>query len=178
MRRLLALTVAVLALAACSDSGSKAEDKPAVATLHSAGPKSTPSGNVEDQRPLVRLDASQEESMRLRVPWLECLRDGGVPGLDVGGRYWKPTEEEGGPHNAVYKACRPKEPELEIQRLKRNNNGEYMDRYRAFLKCMRDAGVDVSPDGDGPNIKFNKKGDSFDRRIGEIGERCGVTAKF
>jgi uncharacterized protein YceK len=179
MRKVLALTVAVLALSGCGSEDSTTQDQPGVATLQSAAPQSTPSGNVDDQRPLLRIDMSPEEAEALWAPHLKCLRDGGVPGIDVGGGRWKPTEEEGqGPHNAVYTACRPKEPELEIDRLKRNDYSEYMDRYHAFLKCMRDADVDVSPDGDGPRIKFNKEGDALNRRIGEIGNRCSETTKF
>jgi hypothetical protein len=63
-------------------------------------------------------------------------------------------------------------------RLKRQDYAEYSDRYRAFLKCLRDAGVDVSANGDGPLIKVNHPGDSFDDRVTRIPSNCARTTEF
>ena len=175
MRKVVIVLVGALAVTGCGNPDAAAE--PQIATLRSTAAQSTPSADVQDRRPLVRADTSKEEMGRIFAVWTECLRVHGVPGLGVKGG-WKPTEEEGGPHTAAYQACREHQPESTIERLKRQDYVEYSDRYRAFLKCLRDAGVDVSADGDGPLIKFNRTGDSFNDRITKLTSECEKTTEF
>lgn len=178
MRRVVIVLAGVLAVTGCGSREARSTAEPRVATLRSTAAQAPSSADVQDRRPLVRADTSKEEMGRIFQVWTECLRAHGVPGVGVKGG-WKPTEEEGaGPHGAAYQACREHEPEAAMDRLKRQDYVEYSDRYRAFVKCLRDAGVDVSADGDGPLIKFNKKGDSFDDRVTKITADCARTTEF
>ena len=178
MRKAVIVLLAAFALTACGSAdrpGTGAE----VATLQSEAPQGPPSGNVEDQRPLIRSDTSKDEMGRIYQVYNDCLRDHGLPGKDLGRGMWKATvEEESGTHTEVFAACHAKEPESVIDRLKRQNYDEYSDRYHAFVTCIRNAGVDVSTNGDGPLIKFNKEGDSFNDRVSTITDDCRRKAEF
>ncbi|MEV6632697.1 hypothetical protein AB0M54_18300 [Actinoplanes sp. NPDC051470] len=179
MRKAVTIIVAALALAACGTSDPEPSAKPKVATLQSAAPSAKPPADEEDKRPLIRADTSREEVGRMGEVYNRCLRDHGLPGKDLGHGMWKPTvEEESGTHPEAFAACHGKQPEIAMERLKRQNFEEYADRYHAFVKCIQDAGVDVSVRGDGPLITFNKEGDSFDDRVTKITENCSKLTKF
>ena len=178
MRKAAIVLLAALALTACG-SPDRPGAGPEVATLRSEAPQAEPSVNVEDQRPLIRSDTSKDEMGRIYQVYDQCLRDHGLPGKDLGRGLWKATvEEESGTYPEVFAACHAKAPESVIDRLKRQNYDEYSDRYHAFVTCIRNAGVDVSTNGDGPLIKFNKEGDSFNDRVSTITDDCRRKAEF
>ena len=179
MRTAVTVLVAALVLSACGASDDEPAAKPEVATLQSAAPQAKPAAAEEDKRPLIRADTSEEEINRMIEAHSRCLRDQGVPGLATGGGTWKPTvEQESGTHAAAFAACHGKEPEPAMDRLKRQNFEEYSDRYHAFVKCLQDDGVDVSANGDGPQITFNKEGDNFDDRVAQITDDCRKLTEF
>lgn len=171
--------LAALTVPGCTDSPAAEQARPEVATLQSKPATTTPSAAADDQRPLIRADTSQEEVNKMLNAYNLCLRDQGVPGQDVGRGYWKPTEQaEGGKHRAAFAACHVKNPELAVDRLKRHDYAEYADRFRAYVACVKAAGVEVTPRGDGPFVDYRKEGDAFSRDVWKIEEKCEEQARF
>src|SRR5690242_16194868 len=87
-----ALTLLTGLLAGCSKSAEPATGGtgPQVASLQTAAPQTTVAQNVDDQRPLVRLDASEAEVEALWKVWGDCILEAGGPGYeDPRAIYWK-----------------------------------------------------------------------------------------
>ena len=176
---MVASIVAVLTVPGCTDSPAKDQGRAEVATLQSKSATAEPSAAADDQRPLIRADTSQEEVNNMLHAYNLCLRDHGVPGVDVGRGFWKPTEQaESGKHRAAFAACHVKDPELAVDRLKRHDYAEYADRFRAYVACVKAAGVEVTPRGDGPFVDYAKESDAFSREVWKIEEKCEEQARF
>ncbi len=140
---LLAVSSACL-LGGCS--GGDTNEAP-VATLASGkAPQSAAATNVDDQRPLVRLDATDDEKDRLYGVWERCLAANygpGFPGMkEVSVAAMK---EQDAKAMSVTKACRAQEPEEETARLRRTDLTEFKDNQREFYKCAEDAGYKLTP---------------------------------
>lgn len=138
--------VALVALAACSDSpssskgdGAKSGDA-SVASIPSASSTAGSSAKVATDpdagRPQIRLDSSDEEINRLNDVYGKCLMSHGAPGLKVR------------PDSAAAKACASKQP-LEPPELSPATNPNYSDDVRAMIKCMNAHGIKAvaTPDG-------------------------------
>jgi hypothetical protein len=166
-RRWLALAAASLCLlAGCSDDPGK--DEAPVASLGSAGAPAAPSaaaGDVNDQRPLVRLDATDEEKARLVDEWAECLTKEGGPGFrDPGTGDFKRALLDSKSKPALA-ACAAKEPEDYDARQARTNPSAYRDNNREWYQCAKEQGYRLTaPDPDtaefglteiGPNGDFD-----------------------
>jgi hypothetical protein len=162
----------VLVLTGCS-SGSDKQETPPVATLQSpAAASSAPTG---DQRPVYRMDATDEEIRTIAKPWTDCLAEEGVAkpadavGLvQKGGtvadlRLFGVSEKDA----AAWKACLPKQPESAEQQQLRLSPTEFKDNQREWYRCAQAAGYKLTaPDPEtgqfgitevGPNGDFGSE---------------------
>ncbi|MEU7982602.1 hypothetical protein AB0B63_29225 [Micromonospora sp. NPDC049081] len=126
-------------------------DSSRVASLQSPDPaSSSPAGSVEDQRPLIPLDATNDEIEALRAVWGKCVAKVGGPGYEDGRSViWKESQKD--PRaKEVRAACRSKEPEFFDERLKRTDNAAFRDNQRQWYQCAKKAGYRLTePDEDG-----------------------------
>ena len=141
--------VAACLLGGCSEkpSGTEKNADPQVASLQSASPKSEATKDVNDERPLLALDATDEDLEALRKPWGKCVREQGGPG------YENPRQvnaTRSAKNSAILKACLSKEPETFEERQKRQNLSEFRDNQRQWYKCAQKAGYKLTaPDENG-----------------------------
>jgi hypothetical protein len=134
---------------------------PPVASVTEAGAAAgKPSTTATAERPLERDDMSNEEQNRIWAAWGRCLTDHGVPAPPAGkANQGEDVLQQPRYANAVA-ACESKKPESEWDRAKRTDP-EYAKKFRALIQCIRDQGISVEPDGDGPGFKLTD-----DRQVG------------
>ncbi len=137
----------VAVLLACLLSGCSGGDtkEAQVATLATGeAPRSAAATNVDDQRPLIRLDATDAERDRLGEVWARCLAAEYGPGFPGTKEVW--AEQDKDPKaKGVMEACRAQQPEEETDRLRRTDPTEFKDKQRKFYKCAEDAGYKLTP---------------------------------
>jgi hypothetical protein len=155
--------------AGCSAAGKDA-DAPGVASLRSAAPAGSSAAGAQGERPVVPIDATDDEIEAIGRPWLACL-------LKEGGskyRTWttvsslKKGVDETDP---VMKTCLPKFPETVQSHLERTDMSAYRDNEREFYQCAEREGyklndpdpvtgefglAEIGPDGDAGSPKFLK----------------------
>jgi hypothetical protein len=147
------ITVGSLALTSCSDEG-KVDDSKAVASVASAprpvAPTPVSSTFDENERPLIRVDASTADTDRLWADWYGCLNEHGVPGGIKGAQKVAKFKDTKGmqTHLEAVKTCRGKEPERDQDRLARTDPARHADLDRKTNKCMKERGVELDRNGD------------------------------
>ncbi|WFE63687.1 hypothetical protein [Micromonospora sp. WMMD714] len=151
------LLVAGFLLGGCSTgdgddrSGGPPADGSGVASLRSpAATTGAPTRSVEDQRPLIRLDATTDEIEALRKVWSECVAREGGPGYPDGRSViWRESQHDP-KAKLVRAACRAQEPEFFEERQKRTDNATFRDNQRQWYECAKKAGYRLTtPDEDG-----------------------------
>src|SRR5690349_18677160 len=104
---------------------------------------------VAAERPLIRLDASDEEVERVSDVFANCLLTNGLPEAAVmkGGYTIDPANisDAWGPLSDKVRAdlrknCASKQPELARDRARRLDPA-YADHLEAFVKCLKDHGI-------------------------------------
>lgn len=138
------VTVAVMGMmTGCSDS--KEEAAPQVATLASApAPAASASADANDQRPLVRLDASNEETDALYKTWADCLVKEGGPKYKDYRFYAKGDVPDDPSARKVVAACLSLQPEHFVERYKRQDLSGFKDANRRMYKCAKDKGYKLT----------------------------------
>jgi len=132
-----------------TDSSSGAQSTTGVASIQK--PSAAPSVQaVSVDRPLIRLDASDEEIARLRDAFANCLLTNGLPKKVVmkGGDTIDPADIPdfwGVDLSAkvradIKKNCASKQPEMASDRAKRLDPA-YADHLEAEIKCLNDHGI-------------------------------------
>ncbi|MFI9641114.1 hypothetical protein ACIG87_13785 [Micromonospora sp. NPDC051925] len=130
--------------AAKTDSPSGAQGTPGVASIQKPSTAASAKA-VAAERPLIRLDSSDEEIARLRGVYIDCMLANGFPRQFVKGRTGYPTDlEDLGLSTKVLgdikKNCASKEPESTMARAQRLDPA-YADHLDANIKCLNDHGV-------------------------------------
>lgn len=157
-----------LVLAGCTGGG-KEDGTPPVATLQSAAaPSSAPAG---DQRPVYRIDATDEEIRALAEPWIDCLAKEGVakPGDALGFVQKGGTVKdlrllpEGQADAAAWRACEAKQPESAEQHQLRTDPTEFKDNQREWYRCAQAAGYKLTaPDSETGQFGITEVGPNGD----------------
>ena len=100
----------------------------------------------EDARPLIRADTSQDESDRLDRAYFTCLYDNGSPYKNREARRGVDDEKALARFAKAEKACATKKPEEFNDRLQRKDPGDFADRNREWVKCMKQHGLHIEVD--------------------------------
>ncbi|MGO1049092.1 hypothetical protein [Crossiella sp. CA198] len=149
MTRLIrAALVASAALALLTACGPEDPPPAQVAALTTSGSAATTASGTSTatggaERPQLRLDSSEEEVKRYWAAYFACLKQNGHKMYEGRGGD-SPDQRDTSPASQSAKtACAGKipvqPPELDQQ------NPEYTDNYRAYLKCMDGKGLKVVP---------------------------------
>jgi hypothetical protein len=137
---------AAILLTGCGEQ--KAESK--VATLQSAAPQASPSAEPDSGRPLIRLDATDEERDAFWNVWIACAEKEGGPALKNVRMVLVTPKGQDPKLDAVRAACAAKEPETYEERQKRTDLVLFRDNQREWYKCAEKAGYQLTePDEDG-----------------------------
>jgi len=152
--------------AAKTDTSSGAQDTTGVASIQKPSAAASTKA-VAAERPLIRLDASDEEIQRAKDVFANCLLTNGLPKTAVmkGGSTIDPANisDTWGPLSDKVRAdlkknCASKQPELARDRARRLDPA-YADHMEAFVKCLKDhdikavlqdgelSSIDVMPSG-------------------------------
>ena len=116
-----------------------------MATLASAGPaKVSPSADVNDQRPLVRLDVTNEEQEAMYQTWAACLVKEGGPEYSNYRFYAKGDVPNDPSARKVLAACLSKQPEPFVDRYKRQDLSGFKDANRRMYKCAKEKGYKLT----------------------------------
>lgn len=131
-------------------SGEKAEAPP-VATLQSAAAPAASSPAVNDDlRPLVRLDATDEEQTALVKVWSTCVQKEGGPGYEEPKMLFQYLADKDPKAIRVEAACHNKFPESYEERQRRKDIAAFRDNQRQWYRCAQQAGYKLTtPDEDG-----------------------------
>ncbi|GAA2852979.1 hypothetical protein Acy02nite_51120 [Actinoplanes cyaneus] len=122
---------------------------PGVASLQSpaAGTPTATARATSAERPLIREDASEEEKVRLRDIYVDCMWENGFPKQDGmkgpnGGYPSNLDDFDLGPGvvERIEKNCAAKEPESPFDRARRLDPA-FDDHVRANVKCLNDHGI-------------------------------------
>jgi hypothetical protein len=136
--KVVALSLLVL-VAGCSGAKQDA-DAPAVASLQSAPPSSA--ATAKSERPIVPVDATDDDINAMAQPWLACLVKQG------GDRYksWTAEALHKGVDETdrVIRACLPKMPETLQDHLKRTDLSAFKDNEREFYQCAKREGYKLT----------------------------------
>ncbi|WP_199516367.1 hypothetical protein [Nucisporomicrobium flavum] len=134
-----ALGVAVVGLVAGCSSGDDDAGGGKVATLASAdGPKPSASVGVDDQRPVIRLDATEAEREQLWHMWEACLvKEGGSEFRGQKGVYLEKLHGEDPTYKPVFAKCAAKEPEDYVSRLERTDPAASKDAWHRLYLCVK-----------------------------------------
>jgi len=149
------IALVTLSVASCSageaDSGASGDRVASVPQASEAG-AATPTRAVqaEDQRPLVRTDATEQESKRLYLTWEKCLVEKG------GSRYrgWgEVARVKGVDHratkDAAQTACSAQLPETYEEREQRTDLSAFKDDNLQMYRCAKAKGYHLgAPDPD------------------------------
>jgi len=141
--------------AAKTDSSPGAQGTTGVASIQKPSAAASATA-VAAERPLIRLDASDEEITRLRGVYLDCLLANGFPRQGVKGRNGYPSDLDDFGLSAkvlgdIKKNCASKEPEMAMARAKRLDPA-YADHLDANIKCLNDHGVKAVVQDGGPAL--------------------------
>ena len=141
--------------AAKTDPSSGAQGTTGVASIQKPSAAASAKA-VAAERPLIRLDASEEEIARLQGAYLDCLLANGFPRRFVKGRDGYPSDLEDLGLSAkvlgdIKKNCASKEPEMAMARAKRLDPA-YADHLDANIKCLNDHGVKAVVQDGGPAL--------------------------
>jgi hypothetical protein len=127
----------------CSGPSEPETEAPPVASLRSADPAESKAGDPGDQRPLIRLDATDEERDALVKVWEDCIRKTGGAGFEqpkvVFGKEKDPKVQQ------VVATCLPKYPETYEERQQRTDNAAFRDNQREWYRCAKEAGYKLNP---------------------------------
>jgi len=149
-RRVVVALAVALSLSGCSGPRSGETDAPPVATLESAAPAAPSSAAGEDARPLVRLDATDEERNAATKVWMDCVRDEGGAGYEEPKLLFKYLSEGDAKAKKVEATCHSKEPETYEERQKRTDVSAFRDNQRQWIQCAKKAGYKLTtPDENG-----------------------------
>jgi hypothetical protein len=165
--KFVALSLLVL-LGGCS--GAEQADAPAVATLQSAAALSSAAAKAGTERPIVPIDATEEDIKVIAQPWVACLaKRGGADYQDEDAWQWFRKGFDG--TDPVMKACLPKMPETQQDVLKRTDMAAFKDNQREFYQCAKREGykltapdpvtgefglTSIGPNGDANSAKWQK----------------------
>ena len=136
----LALTI-MLSLGACSGPQSEETDAPPVATLDSAAPAAPP---AEKTRPLVPLDATDEEREAYTKAWMDCIRTEGGAGYEEPKVIFQNLADGDAKAKKVEVACRAKQPETYEERQNRTDVSAFRDNQRQWYQCAEKAGYKLT----------------------------------
>lgn len=172
-----AVTLLLTGCSASSDSAESAHVASIAPTSAPTGATSTPSGSVDDQRPLVRADTSPEQAHRLWEEYYACERDNGIPTVNQDGNL-KPMDDGSAKYADARAACASMEPEGYQDRMARNNPGEYQDRFRAYEQCMGTHGMTVKrePDVSPGSVSYTSSQPLSMAKQMQFNEECEVQA--
>jgi hypothetical protein len=182
MPALLGPATVVLALATLTACGGDADSGTDVASVTETGTgtassdkaQGTQSPAVEDGRPQLRLDTSEEEKTRLFNIWSACIHEHGVPKQDIVKDGRDVPDESHRAYPKAAKACITKLP-LDPPELDRAKNPHYMDDFRAEIACLHRAGVKVEPMADGEGYSW-PSGEINVPNLPELQKRCRIEA--
>ena len=136
--------VALSLMTGCSDSGGDSA-APKVATLASAdAPAPAASADVNDQRPLVRLDATDEDREAMYKTWAGCLVKEGGPKYKNYRFYAKGDVPNDPSAKAVLTACLSLQPEEFVDRFQRQDISGFKDANRRMYKCAQEKGYKLT----------------------------------
>lgn len=141
----------ILLLAGCG--GSATTPQVAAIPTHGAAParaasSPSPTGNVEDERPLIRPDMSQAEQDRLQNAYEQCMANAGwdktklLQEVDQGSKTMADFNHVY--HHAVT-ACASVEPEEWWERAQREDP-DWNDELHAWVACLVAHGIDAEVD--------------------------------
>ncbi|MFI1995914.1 hypothetical protein [Actinoplanes sp. NPDC020271] len=142
---------ATLTLAAGCSGAAKTDSSPGVQGTAGVASIQKPSAaasaeTVATERPLIRLDTSEEEIKRVSDVFADCLLTNGLPKAAVmkGGTTIDPADisDVWGPLSDKVRAdlkknCASKQPEFARDRARRLDPA-YADHMEAFVKCLKD----------------------------------------
>jgi hypothetical protein len=144
--------------------GGTAEDTSSPNTADTKGvasiqkPSAATAKTASAERPVIRLDASQEDRTRLQDAYIDCLLANGFPRQAVmkGPQGGYPADLEDFDLSAKVRAdikqnCAAKEPEMAIARAKRLDPA-YADHLEADVKCLNEHGLKAIAQDDGPAL--------------------------
>lgn len=145
VRRLLGgVVTAVAAVSLMTGCSGDESEAPEVATLASAAaPAASAPAAADDQRPLIRLDATDEERTRMYQAWSDCLVKEGGPEYE-GQQVLKGEMPKGPNVKAVVAACVTKHPEEFQARFERQDPTGFKDANRRFYKCAQGKGYKLT----------------------------------
>jgi hypothetical protein len=132
---------------------------------------------VDDRRPLIRFDTSEDEKTRLFQAWTHCL-------VTEGGSQWsEPKRVMNAPgaatdpkNTAVLAACRAHEPEDEDVREARTDPAAYREHNREWYRCAKAKGYALTtPDPDTGEFGLTRVGPNGDFGSAKI-TACKVKA--
>jgi hypothetical protein len=132
-------------LGGCSGQSEPETEAPPVASLRSADPAGSKAGDPDDQRPLVPLDATEEEREALWKVWTDCITETGGPGYENPKMVYKYQSENDPKAERVLATCLPKEPETYEKRQQRTDNAAFRDNQREWYRCAKEAGYQLNP---------------------------------
>ncbi|MBB4795194.1 hypothetical protein [Streptomyces nodosus] len=145
---------------------------------------------VENKRPQLRLDTSDEERQRLTDVYNACLQAHGVPmnterAAAAGAKQAPPKQGEADSpaYQAAYDACLVKLPRQPPETMP-ETNPRYADDYRAYVKCLQHRGMkihlvsdtSVSPDGLGWTYDEDTTGTLSESKATEADRACSLEA--
>jgi hypothetical protein len=140
------VAVSLLVLLGGCAGAEDAADAPEVASLQSkAAPAAAGTPTVAGkQRPIVPMDATEDDVKALTRPWIACLVKEGTIEKDDGSMwqlYYKGAEES----DPGFKACMPLMPESVENNLKRTDLSAFKDNEREFYQCAKLQGYKLTP---------------------------------
>ena len=149
VRRHLAALAAVSACLLTGCSGGQADtDGASVASIPELSATSKAAGKVaaevNDQRPVVRMDATQEEKARLFGEWVKCLVAEGGPEYNQTFDGKSMASAVGSETDAAHVACASKRPEEFVDRAKRTDLAGFKDDNYTMYKCAKAAGYKLT----------------------------------
>ncbi len=130
-------------LAGCSGAEKEA-DAPAVASLQSAAaPTSVAPAKPRSERPIVPIDATDEDIKAMAQPWVACLRK------EDGSRFkdestWQIFFKGADETDPAIKACLSKMPESLQDNIKRTDLSAFKDNQREFYQCAKREGYKLT----------------------------------
>jgi len=169
-----AVAATVCLLAGCSEKSSTANSTgtPQVASLQTSSAKAEPAGSVDDQRPLVPLDETNEDLENLRKAWGACVTAEGGPA------YKNPRwvlANRSAKNDAILKKCRALEPETVEERQSRQDRPAFLDNQRQFYLCAKKAGYSLTTPDENGRFGLTKVGPNGDAQSPKI-EACRIAA--
>jgi hypothetical protein len=174
--RAMRYAVATIALAGlltgCSGRG---ETFPRVASLQTPAPATSPAATGDDQRPLVPVDATDEERERLQNVWIDCVAKAGGAGYENPKMVYEYERQGNAKAKKVLASCRAKEPESYEERQKRTDLSAFRDNQRQWYQCAQKAGYKLTAPSEDGEFGLTEIGPNGDYESPKI-EACRVAA--